>query len=126
MLSDVESGSGRSRGAYKRRAAVVGAEMGADWRSVAGVPSIASVTLRPSLLEFVEVRNWFMDDPGRDRMEPFLSKLDSLVRSLLLSLPGSQLRLTSLLRRPSRSRALGGEISGVILRVTSSSRLRVR
>lgn len=102
--------------------------MGADWRNVAGVPSFVSVTLRPSLLEFVELRRvlLFIDEPGRERVVPFLSRLESLVSNLLVSLPGSQLRLSSLLRRPSRSRAPGGDISGVILRVTSSSRLSVR
>lgn len=111
---------------YRRRAALVEAETGADWRTVAGVPSLTSATLRPSLLEVaVELRSMFIDDPGRDPVRPFSSKPSENL-SLAASLPGSQLRLSEL-RRPSRSRPLPFSwISGVILRVTSSSRLMVR
>ena len=79
--------------------------MGANCRTVAGVPSFASLTLLPSLLEVpVELRRLllFMEDGGRDRVVPFLSKLES-PDNLTVSLPGSQLRMISLLRRPSAS-----------------------
>ena len=117
----------RSRGVYRRRAALVEAEIGADWRTVAGVPSFVSPTLRPSLEEFVaELRSTFRDDPGLEPIRTLSSKPVDNLMSLAASLPGSQLRLNEL-RRPSRSRPLPFScISGVILRVTSSSRLIVR
>ena len=92
------------------------------------MPSFASATLRPSLLEFVvELRSTFKADPGRDPVRPLSSiPVDNLAMSLEASLPGSQLRRNEL-RRPSRSRPLPFScISGVILRATSSSRLIVR
>lgn len=119
--------STRSLGVYKRRAIVVGPETGADCRRVAGVPSFASETLRSSLLEVpAELRKMLREDAGRDRVFPLRSKLGS--RSLTLSLPGSQLCLTSRLLRPSASRSRlfpSKTISGVPRRTTSSSKLRV-